>query len=94
MALNGISTLPTKEARKIAKISLDVAERRLSGSIVFRILNDYIGSVSPAISRPWEPVPFAIDGGLATAIFALIIDGGNASSTGELVDGGNSLTVF
>lgn len=94
MALNGISTLPTKAARKIAKISLDVVERQLVGTNVFRVLNNYIGSVSPAISRPWQPAVLAIDGGLAAAIFTLIIDGGNAGSTGDLVDGGNSSTVF
>lgn len=94
MALNGISTLPTKAARKIAKISLDVVERQLVGTNVFRVLNNYIGSVSPAISRPWQPAVLVIDGGLAAAIFTLIIDGGNAGSTGDLVDGGNSLTVF
>ena len=95
MALNGISTLPTKAARKIAKISLDVVERQLVGTNVFRVLNNYIGSVSPAISRPWQPAVLAIiDGGLAAAIFTSIIDGGNAGSTGDLVDGGNSLTVF
>ena len=94
MALNGISTLSTKAARKIAKISLDVVERQLVGTNVFRVLNNYIGSVSPAISRPWQPAVLAIDGGLAAAIFTLIIDGGNAGSTGDLVDGGNSSTVF
>ena len=60
MALNGISTLSTKAARKIAKISLDVVERQLVGTNVFRVLNNYIGSVSPAISRPWQPAVLAI----------------------------------
>lgn len=97
MALNGISTLPTKAARTIAKISIATDKRQLSGTNGFRVLNDYIGSVSPTIGRPWGADPLVVDGGSSTATFASIINGGNANSTGGVgnqLDGGNSLTVF
>jgi hypothetical protein len=54
MALNGISTLLTKEDRKTAKINLAALKRQHFGSAGYRVLNFYIGSVSPEIGRPWS----------------------------------------
>jgi uncharacterized membrane protein YebE (DUF533 family) len=60
MASNGISTLSTKEQRKIAKINLATFKRQAFGTIGYRVLNNYAGTVSPEIGRPWSnfvPVP-------------------------------------
>lgn len=54
MALNGISTLLTKEERKIAKINLAALKRQSFGTAGYRVLNYYVGSVSPEIGRPWS----------------------------------------
>ena len=54
MAANGISTLASKEDRKIAKISLAEAKRQLVGTVGFRVLNYYVGTVSPIEGRPWS----------------------------------------
>jgi len=64
MAANGISTLSTKEQRKIAKINLATLERQAFGTIGYRVLNTYLGTVSPEIGRPWStfaPVPSGSD---------------------------------
>lgn len=53
MASNGISTLPTKEERKIAKINLAALKRQSFGTMRYRVLNFYVGSVSPEPGRPW-----------------------------------------
>lgn len=60
MAANGISTLASKEDRKMAKIALASEKRQLFGTIGFRSLHHYIGTVSPAHHRPWDygpPIP-------------------------------------
>jgi hypothetical protein len=60
MALNGISTLVNKQDRKAAKIALASAKRQVIGTIGYREYNTYVGTVSPAIGRPWStfaPVP-------------------------------------
>lgn len=60
MAANGISTLPDKEDRKIAKINLAAAKRQVFGTYGYRDLNYYVGTVSPAEGRPWStfaPIP-------------------------------------
>ena len=41
MALNGISTLPTKEARQVVKLELAKAKRSTVGKPYYRINNDY-----------------------------------------------------
>lgn len=53
MAANGISTLPNKEDRKIAKLQLAAIKRQRAGTPGYRALNYYAGLVSPAIGRPW-----------------------------------------
>lgn len=54
MAANGISTLSNKVDRKIAKINLAAFKRQLPGTPGYRVLNYYIGSVSPEPGRPWS----------------------------------------
>jgi len=54
MAVNGISTLPTKEERKVAKINLAAIKRQSFGTPGYRVLNYYVGSVSPELGRPWS----------------------------------------
>jgi len=58
MSANGISTLPTKAARRDAKLTLAAAKRYANGntfSISYRPYNLYIspGTVSPATGHPW-----------------------------------------
>jgi len=60
MAANGISTLPNKQDRKIAKLNLAAAKRQQVGTLGYRVLNYYAGFVSPVIGRPWStfaPIP-------------------------------------
>lgn len=57
MAANGISTLPTKEDRKLAKINLAQIKRQSFGTIGYRVLNFYVGTVSPTPGRPWSTEP-------------------------------------
>ena len=57
MAANGISTLPTKEERKLAKIGLAQLKRQAGGTIGYRVLNYYAGTVSPEPGRPWTSEP-------------------------------------
>lgn len=60
MAANGISTLPNKEDRKLAKLNLAATKRQQVGTPGYRALNYYAGLVSPAIGRPWStfaPIP-------------------------------------
>lgn len=97
MAANGISTLSSKLDRKLAKIALATASRQSSGTNSFRALNNYTGSVSPTIGRPWSLVPPAINGGTASSLATATINGGNANSTGGTgnpVDGGNAASTF
>jgi hypothetical protein len=54
MALNGISTLPSKTSRRDAKIALAEAKRQAVGTNGYRIYNYYIGTVSPTPHRPWS----------------------------------------
>ena len=54
MAANGISTLPTKAARKAAKIALATAKRSAVGTNGYRIYHTYVGTVSPTPHRPWN----------------------------------------
>lgn len=54
MAANGISTLPTKIARVQAKISLAQEKRQAFGTNGYRVLNFYVGTVSPTPGRPWS----------------------------------------
>lgn len=53
MALNNISTLPTKAARKSAKIALAQAKRQAAGTPGYREYNIYRGTVSPIECHPW-----------------------------------------
>lgn len=70
MALNGISTLPTKEARQVAKLDLAKAKRSTIGEPYYRINNNYDINLLPTKyvgddvvdnpgslqeSRPWIP---------------------------------------
>lgn len=54
MAANGISTLASKEDRKIAKLNLASAKRQVFGTVGYRDLNYYVGTVSPEPGRPWS----------------------------------------
>ena len=95
MAANGISTLPSKLARKLAKISLAEAKRQLSDTIGFRVLNDYTGSVSPTVGRPWAAEPLSIDGGTAITVLAPLVDGGNSTTVStSIIDGGLAASTF
>lgn len=49
MAANGISTLPTKEARQIAKLELAQAKRQQAGTPGYRVLNNYNTALLPAV---------------------------------------------
>ena len=53
MALNGISTLPTKAERIAAKINLAAIKRQTPGP-GYRVLNYYVGSASFEPGRPWS----------------------------------------
>lgn len=70
MALNGISTLATKEARQKAKLDLAKAKRQAVGEPSYRVNNDYDINLLPTKyigdyavdnpgslveSRPWKP---------------------------------------
>ena len=57
MAANGISTLPNKENRKIAKLQLAAAKRQQVGTVGYRSLRYYAGTISPIIGRPWKTIP-------------------------------------
>ena len=60
MAANGISTLASKEDRRIAKLNLAAAKRQLITTNGYRELNYYVGTVSPTEGRPWStfaPIP-------------------------------------
>jgi hypothetical protein len=60
MAANGISTLASKEDRRIAKLNLASAKRQLFATNGYRELNYYVGTVSPEQGRPWStfaPIP-------------------------------------
>jgi len=54
MAANGISTLLNKEDRKTAKLNLAAAKRQQTGTNGYRALRYYVGTVSPALGRPWS----------------------------------------
>jgi len=54
MAANGISTLPNKQDRKLAKIALATIKRQAHGTNGYRVLNYYVGTVSPTPGRPWS----------------------------------------
>jgi hypothetical protein len=85
MAANGISTLPTKEERKSAKIALAEIKRGTIGPM-YREYNIYIGTVSPTPHRPWGLVASPpIDGGNAsTTVWESYIDGDFAASIQQL----------
>ena len=53
MAANGISTLPTKEARKAAKLELARQKRATANTNGYRELNKISNSTSPTQGRPW-----------------------------------------
>lgn len=105
MALNGISTLPDKSDRKIAKIALATTKREADGTVGYRMYNYFVGSVSPAIGRPWAlsytgggSTTGQIIGGLAatTQFTDPPIDGGNNNASGvfvDNVDGGGAVFV-
>lgn len=57
MSANGISTLPSKENRKTAKLQLAAAKRRQINTTGYRSLRYYAGTVSPIIGRPWKTTP-------------------------------------
>jgi hypothetical protein len=55
MSANGISTLPTKAARKQAKLNLAQAKRSTGGTIGYRPLHVLDTSlVAPTVGRPWK----------------------------------------
>lgn len=55
MASNGISTLPTKAARKAAKIALATAKRSAIGTNGYRQNHIYDSTAkSPTAHRPWK----------------------------------------
>lgn len=99
MAANGISTLPDKNDRKLAKIALAAVKRQAEGTIGYRAYNFYVASVSPAIGRPWAATVSggnAVTGGFAeTSQFTdPPTDGGNSTSSFiETVDGGAAIFV-
>jgi hypothetical protein len=82
MAANGISTLPTKSARVVAKIALVETKRSTVGA-GYRQFNVYIGTRSPTPYRPWGLVATPpVDGGnAATTVWTSYIDGDFADST-------------
>jgi hypothetical protein len=55
MAANGISTLPTKAARKAAKLAAAQAKRSAAGTPGYRPLHTLDTTlVSPTPGRPWK----------------------------------------
>lgn len=55
MASNGISTLPTKAARKVAKIALAASKRSAVGTNGYRSNHTYDATAkSPTTPRPWK----------------------------------------
>jgi hypothetical protein len=55
MALNGISTLSTKAARKAAKIVLATAKRAAVGTNGYRQNHIFDSTAkSPVVHRPWK----------------------------------------
>ena len=55
MSANGISTLPNKADRKIAKLELAKAKRSNVGTNGYRPKHDYdINLKSPTQGRPWK----------------------------------------
>lgn len=75
----------------MAKIALAAAKRGQDGTIGYRMYNFYIGSVSPAIGRPWA---LTYSGGPAST--GMIIGGVASTVTfaDPPMDGGNSTSVF
>ena len=56
MAANGISTLPTKAARKAAKLASAQAKRSAVGTNGYRVNHHVDTSMkSPTLHRPWKP---------------------------------------
>lgn len=97
MAANGISTLPTKAARKAAKIALAEIKRQTPGP-TFRLYSVYVGTVSPTPHRPWDILAEGgsafsgnVEGGVAgSVVFDFLFDNGFATTTvfDLTVDGG------
>lgn len=55
MAQNGISTLPSKAARKAAKLALAKTKRSAAGTSGYRPLHTLDNSLkSPTPGRPWK----------------------------------------
>lgn len=55
MSANGISHLPTKAARKAAKLALAKTKRSAVGTIGYRPLHTLDTSlVAPTLGRPWK----------------------------------------
>lgn len=55
MSLNGISTLPDKNDRKLAKLALAQTKRQQTGQVSYRPLNVYdLALTWPTIGRPWK----------------------------------------
>ena len=55
MSKNGISTLPTKTARKAAKLALAATKRSASNTNGYRPLHILDTSLkSPTLGRPWK----------------------------------------
>lgn len=100
MAANGISTLPTKEARKAAKIALAAAKRSTPGP-GWRLYAAYVGTVSPTPHRPWDILAEGgsaftgdIEGGESgNYVPDFIFDNGSSTTTvfDLFVDGGNAV---
>ena len=97
MAANGISTLPTKEARQIAKLELAQTKRQQAGTPGYRVLNNYNTELLPAVydgntvvpqypelvpGRPWQA------GGPAPTNFNSILTEG---SEPIITEGGDTL---
>jgi len=62
MAANGISTLPDKATRALAKIALAQEERQTPGVPGYRPLNYFVDSNAPNLGRPWVDVAPSEDG--------------------------------
>ena len=56
----------TKSARRAAKIALAESKRQAFGTIGYRVLNYYVGTVSPTPGRPWATSPGIPPGALQT----------------------------
>lgn len=55
MSANGISTLPNKNDRKIAKLNLAQTKRQQVGTVSYRPLNVYDLALPPlTVGRPWK----------------------------------------